>query len=125
MKIGIPDFDKVETGREPLPPGQYSAICTGCKSGKSSQKQTPQIEWEFTIQGPTHSGRKVFDQTFLSEKALFTTKTMVVGVGASFDNTGFTTEDCLGKRVTLTLGQKKDDNGNISPYNTIERVKPL
>jgi len=129
MKVPIPDFDKVETGKEPLPPGTYQAVVSGCKSGKSKNKQTPQIEWEFQVQGPTHVGRKFFDNTFLSEKALFTTKRMVVGVGASFDASGFNTEDCLGKRVEVVLGQEymTDDQGNkkLSPNNSIERIKPI
>src|SRR4030042_5237536 len=106
MKIPIPDFDKVETGREALPPNTYTATVTGCLQGKSKNKQTPQIEWEFTITGPDHVGKRVWEATFLSEKAMFTTKRMVVGVGAPFNSEGFVTEDCLGKRVTLVLGQE-------------------
>lgn len=126
MKVPIPDFDKVETGYEPLPPNTYTAKVTGCKTGKSKNKQTPQIEWEFTIEGPTHTGRKFFDNTFLSEKALFTTKRLVVGVGAAFDKTGFNTEDCLGKRVVVVLGQETnvDANGKNRINNTIDKITP-
>ena len=125
MRVPIPDFDKVETGYEALPPGAYEGICTKCVTGKSRQKQTPQIEWEFTIQGPTHSGRKLFENTFLSERAVFTTKKLVVGCGAPFDNSGFNTEDCLGKRVTLTLGQRPNSMDSSRMDNTIEKIVPI
>jgi len=129
VRIAIPDFDKVETGREALPPGTYTATVTGCQVGKSKVKQTPQVEWEFTVNGPTHVGRRVWDNTFLSEKALFTTKRLVVGVGAPFTPEGFNTEDCLGRRVTMVLGQEMmtDEAGNrkVSPNNTIDKITPL
>jgi len=125
MLVPIPDFDKIETGFEALPPGEYEAIVTRCMTGKSRQKQTPQIEWEYTVQGPTHSGRKLFENSFLSANAVFTTKRLVVGCGAPFTNEGFNTEDCLGKRVKLILGQKPNDviSGKID--NTIDRITPI
>ena len=124
MRIPIPDFDKVETGYEALPANTYEALVTKCMPGKSRVKGTSQIEWEFTIQGPTHVGRKLFENTFLSERALFTTKALVVGCGAAYDNTGFNTEDCLGKRVKLTLGQKMNDAmGRID--NVIGKIVPF
>ena len=124
MRIPIPDFDKVETGYEALPADTYEALVTKCMPGRSKIKGTAQIEWEFTIQGPTHSGRIVFENSFLSEKALFTTKVLVVGCGVPFDNTGFNTEDCLGKRVKLTLGQAMNDvTGKID--NTIGKIVPF
>ncbi len=124
MRIPIPDFDKVETGFEALPPGEYEALVTKCMPGISKVKGTSQIEWEFTIQGPTHSGRRLFDNTFLSEKALFTTKMLVVGCGAAYDNSGFNTEDCLGKRVKLTLGQAANNvTGRVD--NVIGKIVPF
>ena len=64
MKIEIPDFDKVETGFEPLPPNTYEVIVTRCEPRKGKEKGTPYISWELTVQGPTHVGRKVFENTF-------------------------------------------------------------
>ncbi len=125
MLVPIPDFDKVETGFEALPPGEYEAIVTKCMSGKSRQKQTPQIEWEFTIQGPTHSGRKLFENTFLSDNAVFTTKRLVVGCAAPFTSAGFNTEDCLGKRVKLVLGQEPNNMTAGKVDNTIEKITPI
>ena len=125
MLVPIPDFDKIETGFEALPPAEYEAIVTKCMTGKSKIKGTPQIEWEYTIQGPTHSGRKLFENSFLSENAVFTTKRLVVGCGAPFTPAGFNTEDCLGRRVKLVLGQKPN---NITPGridNTIDKITPI
>ena len=125
MLVPIPDFDKIETGFEALPPGEYEAIVTKCMTGKSKQKQTPQIEWEFTIQGPTHSGRKLFENTFLSPQAVFTTKRLVVGCAAPFTAAGFNTEDCLGKRVKLVLGQKPNAVVQGRMDNTIEKITAI
>ena len=125
MLVPIPDFDKVETGFEALPPNTYEAIDTKCVTGKSSQKQTPQIEWEYTIQGPTHVGRRLFENTYLSDKAVFTTKRLVVGCGAPFTSSGFNTEDCLGKRVSITLGQKPNSAIAGKIDNTIDKIVPI
>lgn len=125
MLIQIPDFDKVETGFEALPAAEYEAIVTKCASGKSRQKQTPQIEWEYTIQGPTHSGRRLFINSFLSANAVFTTKRLVVGCGAPFTPDGFATEDCLGKRVKLVVGQKANTLDTSRIDNVIDKITPI
>ena len=127
MKIGIPDFDKVEVGYEALPPATYSALVTGCEAKKGKEKGTPYIGWEFTIQGPTHNGRKIFENTgYADAKSQPFTKRLVVGCGATFDNGGFNTEDCLGKRVEVVLGQALNDR--VTPNrmdNTIDKISPL
>lgn len=125
MRVPIPDFDKVETGFEPLPPNTYEAIITGCVQGLSSQKKTPQIDWEFTIQGPTHSGRKLFQHTFLAANSVFTTKRLVVGCGAPFSADGFNTEDCLGKRASIVVGQKPNNMDSSRIDNVIEKITPI
>ena len=46
-----------------------------------------------------------------------------MGVGAAFDASGFNTEDCLGRRCELTLGQGKDNQGKT--VNSIDKIVPL
>ena len=48
---------------------------------------------------------------------------MVVGCGVAHDNTGFNTEDCLGKRVELVLGQAMNTRTNKMD-NTIDKISP-
>ena len=122
MRIEIADFDKVETGFSALPAGTYDATVTGCQQKKGKEKGTPYIGWELTITGPTMAGRKLFENTFfMEEKQRWTTKKMVVGCGCTFTPQGFATEDCLGKRVELVLGQK-ENNGRLD--NSIDKINP-
>ena len=125
MKVGIPDFDKVEAGFEALPPGTYQAKVTGCEPRKGKEKGTPYIAWELTVDGPTHSGRKLFENTgYADAKSQPFTKAMVVGCGVPFNNAGFNTEDCLGRRVSLVLGQAMNNRTNKLD-NTIDKISPI
>ena len=128
MKIAVANFDDVAVGFEPIVSGDYEAKCTACeaKVGKPSVANPEgfkYIGWEFTIAGPNFIGRKLFDNTgYVSEKALPFLKEMVVGCGVEFDNTGFSTEDCLGKDVNLVIGQQMNDRQQIE--NTIDKITP-
>lgn len=121
MKINIPNFKDVETGREPFNPGLYTVKITEAKStddaGKqleSAQKQTPYILWNGTVlKSPEDKfiGRMIFWRTYLTEKAYFDVKGLCDALGVNIEDDGFKTEDCLGKNVVLTVTQRTDDNG--------------
>lgn len=127
MLIEIANFDKVEVGFEAVKPGVYQATCTGCalKTGRPSDKNPEgwkYIGWEFTITGPEYVNRKIFENTgYAHEKALPFLKRLVVGCGADFTAKGFTTEDCLGKNVSLTIGQVINKATNRMD-NTINKI---
>ena len=126
MKINIAGFNEVAVGFEPLPPGTYTAVVTRCEPKKGKEKGTPYISWEFTIQGPTHAKRKLFENTGYGDgKSQPFTKRLVVGCGAAFTNDGFTTEDCMGKTVELVVGQKPDRNDESRINNTIDKISPI
>lgn len=122
MKIGIPGFNDLAVGFEPLPVNTYDAKCTGCEPKKGKEKGTPYIGWEFEVTGPTHAGRKIWENTGYGDvKTQPFTKRIVVGCGAEFTDEGFSTEDCLGKLVKLTLGQRPDNQGKLR--NSIDKIE--
>ena len=126
MRIDIPDFDAVETGFEAVPPNTYTLKCTGCevKTGKVSNAKY--LSWEFTIEGPDHQNRKLYENTGLTEKGLPFTKKYVIGCGVKFDNTGFATEDCLGKRVSVVVDQATETyEGKDRTVNSFGKMTPL
>ena len=125
MIIDIPNFDKVEVGFEALPPGNYQAKVVVCEPRKGKEKGTPYIAWVFSVEGPTHSGRQLFENTgYADERSQPFTKKIVVGCGAAFTPAGFATEDCLGRRVELVLGQALNNRTNKMD-NTIDKISPL
>ena len=54
------DFDK-------LPDGKYSATCNGFKTGEYRSGGN-YIEFEWSIQGPTHAGRRIWQKTTLNHE---------------------------------------------------------
>lgn len=123
MKINIPNFKDVETGREPFSPGLYEVKITAASAtddaGKqlvSTVKQTPYILWTGTVMKAPEDkfvGRLVFWRTYLTENAYFDVKGLCDALGVDIEDDGFKTEDCLGKNVTLTITQRTDDGGTL------------
>jgi hypothetical protein len=125
-RVNIANFDKLPTDNI-LPVGAYEAIVSVCEYKTTKKDGTPAaapfIQWEFTIQGPTNSGRKYWEVTGVGEYA-WATKKMVVGCGVTFTPDGFNTEDCLGRRVQLVIGQKIDKNTQ-EPMNKIDKISVI
>ena len=91
---------------EVLPPGQYRAQITNAKVKTAKSGDSQVIEWELTVQDPAHMGRKLFINNSLKETALWNLKRFVEAAGASFDATGFDTEQMLGKMILAVVGQE-------------------
>lgn len=91
---------------EVLPPGQYRAQITNAKVKAAKAGDSQVIEWELTIQDPAHQGRKLFINNSLKETALWNLKRLVEACGASFDASGFDTEQMLGKMLIAVVGQE-------------------
>lgn len=52
-------------------PGTYTVVVTDAKEGRSSKKQTPQIELDLEIQGGEYNGRGLREFLYLTPKALW------------------------------------------------------
>lgn len=82
MKIIVPE----QISLPDVPNGMYSANASGYRV-KTSNEGNPYILWEFTLlsQGPSSEvstiGRKVFDQTTLTEKSLWRLDSLLQATG--------------------------------------------
>ena len=113
-----------------VPPGTYTGTCTkadivtpipGDLNAKGNQKQ-PYINWAFLCpEIPEGEIRTVYNITsFASPKQI---KVIVEALGVAFDASGFITEDCIGKQVTLEVGVVEDPTRG--PQNIITKFTKI
>jgi hypothetical protein len=102
MRIEIPEFDKVSGGFEPLPVGEYVCRIDGAEK-VNTPAGTSYIAWSASVMEGEHTGRKLFWNTSLQPQALWNVKALLVALGAPMDASGFNTEDCIGRKVILTV----------------------
>ena len=97
--IEIPDFDKVETGREPIPAGKYTVKIVGGEQRTSQESGSSYIRWDAEIIGaadPENAkvlGRHVFWNTSLKPDALWNLKSLIEALRAPFEPNGFAIEN--------------------------------
>lgn len=103
MRVEIPNLDKVETGREPLPADKYTVKLTAGDIKNTKDGSGKYIAWQGAVQGGTFAGRILFWNTSLKESALWNLKGLLDAAGVPMDNTGFSTEDALGKDIIVTV----------------------
>ena len=121
MRIDIPDFDKVETGREPVEDGRYTVQMHACNKEATVDKTGEKIACEGIITGPKHAKKHLWWSCSLKPQALWNLKSMLAAAGVPFTKDGFSTEDVLGKALDVQVGHKEYD-GKI--YNRIDGFYP-
>jgi len=117
VKINIPNLDKVETGREPVPAGKYLVKITAGDVKATVAGDSKYIAWQGTIQEGESKGRILFWNTSLKENALWNLKGMLVAAKVDMAADGFATEDALGKNIYV-LADLGEYNGK--PKNEVK-----
>lgn len=118
-RVLIPNLDQVKAGFDPIPVGVYKVkIAAGeIKEGPKGQY----IEWQFEIIEGEFASRKLFDNTSLMTKALFSVKSLLEAAGIPFDPEGFDTTDALGKPLNIKVSVGEYEG---RPKNEIEAFLP-
>ena len=119
MAISV-NLTGVQLRPEPLLPGYYDAVVDECKQGLSKSSNQPTISWRFNVvEGPNtdarsienddqvFTGRKAFSTTSLQPQALFSLKSLLMGLGfdeeALSGNVDFEPSDMLGMPCVLVV----------------------
>ena len=121
MRIELPGFKEVETGREPIPAGRYTCLISGAEKKATKDGTSQIVVWEATIVGPDCTGRKLFFNTSLKQKALWNLKALLDACGAPYDDEGFATEEAVGQKVDLQVEQSMWEG---RPSNEIKAYYP-
>lgn len=116
--------EEVESGSfDPVPDGVYHVKLVDVDTTREGPKG-PYWSWEFDIvQDDAHNGRKLWNNTSLSEAAAFKMKETYEAFGVPLDTD---TDDMLGMVVKAQVSQRViqsgDRKGDIG--NQIDRLKP-
>ena len=135
MAVPIPGgtLENVSDGFEPLPAGTYLATVTdGEERVAGEDAKNPgsiYFAWEFTIDDEEYVGRKAWQNTSLTEKALPMLKSFLKGVGYTDDEVNSFTEmpeieDIVGRQCQLVLKVGKNPKTQLA-NNSVVRVMPL
>jgi hypothetical protein len=95
------------SGFEPLPEGAYHAKLRDVDTTRSGAKG-PYWSWEFEIVDEEYKGRRVWNNTSLSEKAHFKMKETYEAFGADLD---VDTDELIGQVVKVVLTQRTIQEG--------------
>jgi hypothetical protein len=121
-----PDFSEV-SGNDPVPPGTYSARIKECEQ-RESKAGNPYLNWKLELFGtPEVNNRVVFHMTMVKGKAAFRLQELYsAATGEQIsDKTGFDTDMLIGKEITVTLTEAKDQEGNVRPFPEVKAVAAL
>jgi hypothetical protein len=124
MALIQPDWTE-ET--QPVKPGVYSARIKECDV-KTSQKGSTYGNWKLELFGtPEVNNRVVFMATPFSGKGIFRLADLYkAATGEEIDrHANFDTEMLIGKEITVTLVEGKDQNGNTRQYPDVKSVSKL
>lgn len=125
MGLIKPDWTEETT---PVQPGVYSARIKDCevKTGKDSGK--PYGNWKLELYGsPEVNNRVIFMSTPFGGKGIFRLGELYkAATGQEIDkNAQFDTDMLIGKEVTVTLVEGKDQNGNARSFPDVKSVSAL
>jgi len=118
------DWSQAETSSfEPVEPGNYVATCTNVKlSDKAGPSGSHYLEVEFTGEEPK---RKYWTNLSLSPKGLWKLKETLVAMGIEVDDDlqALDTDDMVGVKVTLEVGQEPGYKDPSKIQNVVTAVK--
>jgi len=114
-----------------MPDGWYKARVNDSES-KTSKAGNNFIKWEFLIEGPSHAGRKVWDNMVLNnEFALKRLKAMAIACGFLEDTNLADSEELHGKLLQIKLGVEEgkdgyDDKNKVVAFRSYDNeIKPV
>jgi hypothetical protein len=119
------DFTDVKV-IEPIPVGTYQVLVTNAEAKEG--KEFPYVSWEFTVDGGEFDGRKVWNNTSVSPKALWKLKEALIALGADPASLGgavtFDPADYVGSQCMAIVNiEPRSDNGDNR--NTVTKLLPL
>lgn len=114
-----------DKGFEPLPTGKYKAICNSARLDQNDNGKHL-IKYEFTVLSGDHEGRKVWNNSYLTPKALPYAKRDLQSLGVNtdvpFSRLPFELEAVIDKTVELSLGL---DTYGDKPRNKVKSMRLL
>lgn len=127
MKIDLPEnLDEVEVrGNEPLPTGDY-VLRIAKEPEVRDGSEHPYLNWEFDIVEPEeHVGRKHWENTSLSPKALGMPngiKALLQAAGVPWEGDSFDATLAVGQKVGAKIGQRtnQEDPDDDRIYNDVK-----
>jgi hypothetical protein len=119
------DFTDVKV-IEPIPVGTYQVLVTNAEAKEG--KEFPYVSWEMSVEGGEFEGRKLWNNTSTSPKALFKLKEALIALGADPATLGgavsFDPQDYVGASCMVVVDvQPRTDNGESR--NVITKMLPL
>lgn len=112
------------SNRDPLPDGTYTVRLREVSANTSRNSGNPYWSWEYEVVDGPHKGRRLWDNTSLSEKALWRVNQVfqAFGVGPDTD-----TDELLGSQVRAVVSQREIEGGSRAGEigNQIERLLPV
>jgi hypothetical protein len=98
------------TSFEPIPSAVYDARIFGMDYNRASTG-TPCLNIEFEIEGPTHEGRHIWGNIYLTEKASWKYQSLCNAVGIT-PSEELETRDILSKKLRIVVKQTEGLDGN-------------
>jgi hypothetical protein len=119
------DFTDVKV-IEPIPVGVYQVLVTDAEAKEG--KDFPYVSWEFTVDGGEFEGRKLWNNTSVSPKALWKLKEALIALGADpaslLGAVSFDPQDYVGRQCMAIVNiEPRSDTGENR--NTITKLIPL
>ena len=124
MKIHVPK----DMSSPPVPPAGYRGSVTGFRV-KTSQEGNPYILWEVTLlsQAPNAEintvGRRVFDQTTLTESSLWRLGQLLDAVDESMEEGEYTPDEIVAIVTPKVLNKELFIVVTVEPYQGSNRNK--
>ena len=110
-----------DTGFDPIPPGDYVVEITD-SDVKNSKNGNLMAVFEFEVLGPSHAGRKLWDQFVLeNEVGMRRLKGMLIAAGHPSPDFLGDTEEVHGKSLAVKV--KVEQKDNFDPRNRISSYK--
>jgi hypothetical protein len=108
-----------------VPPGDYLLKIVKGEWTESPEKETPGINWRFTVVKPEkYKGKTIYDSTWLSAKALWNLRNLIfaaTGKNVAGKSLSFDPEMIEGKVVMATV----DDDEYKKDKKTVVRSRPV
>lgn len=112
---------KTATGYDPLPPGEYTVRVHDAQVAQSRQGNQ-MLKIMFVVDGPTHEGRKLFEQFVLGlDVAMSRLKALATAGGHANPDYIRDSDELIGLRLVVKV--KLEDDPIYGPTNRISSFK--
>lgn len=124
MPLITPDFSETS---KPVPPGVYSARIVDAEM-RQSKAGNDYINWKLELFGsPDINNRVCFMSTPIKGPGAFRLQHLfeaATGTKVDTHSPSFNTDALMAKNVTVTLVERKDQEGNTSAFPDVKLVAP-